>query len=124
MTHLNYDVLTTAGVGGRTMACFSVPWVTDEATFAKVRILHEEAGVLVNRTILAPRWLARLRRFPLVWRWFLAHDIFARLLDRGIPDFASRRVCARVSSLGGFAVGPCVRGLEELTGWAEKRQEG
>ena len=76
---LTYEVVTTASTQGRTVVCFSVPWVTDAATFANVRILHDEGGVLVDRTILNPR-------------------------RRRAPDFASRRVCARVSSLSAFAV--------------------
>jgi len=75
---LTYDVLTTAGVSGRTTVCFSVPWITDAATFSHVRILHEEKHALVDRTILAPHRLA--------------------------PDFATRQVCARVRSLSPFAI--------------------
>jgi hypothetical protein len=75
---LTYDVITTAGVSGRATVCFSVPWITDASTFANVRILHEERGKLIDRTILGPRRLA--------------------------PDFATRRVCARVTSLSPFAI--------------------
>jgi hypothetical protein len=76
---LTYDVITTAGVSGSTTVCFSVPWITDAATFSRVRILHEEKkGSLVDRTIRAPHRLA--------------------------PDFATRRVCARVRTLSPFAI--------------------
>ena len=75
---LDYNVLTTASVSGDTVACFVVSWIADPATFADVRILHEEQGVLVDRTILAAGPLA--------------------------PQFASRQVCARVSSLTTFAL--------------------
>ena len=58
--------------------CFSVPWITDPTTFAALRLLHGESGVLVDRTILAP--------------------------DQPAPDFVTRRVCARTTSLSPFAV--------------------
>jgi hypothetical protein len=75
---LNYDVRTTANVHGPIVACFIVPSIADEATFSRVRILHEERDTLVDRTIHgAKRWA---------------------------PDFPSRRVCARVTSLDDFAV--------------------
>ena len=57
---LTYEVVTTASTRGRTVVCFSVPWVTDAATFANVRILHDEGGVLVDRTILSRAVVARL----------------------------------------------------------------
>ena len=66
------------GVTGDMVACFLVPWITDAATFADVRILAEEHGVLVDRTILAPGDPA--------------------------PQFATRQVCARVSALTTFAL--------------------
>ena len=75
---LDYTVLTTASVAGDTVACFAAPWITDAATFADVRILHEEQGALVDRTILAP--------------------------GQNGPDFATRQVCARVSALTTFAL--------------------
>jgi hypothetical protein len=75
---LDYNVLTTASVSGETVACFVVSWIADAATFADVRILHEEQGVLVDRTILAAGPLA--------------------------PQFATRQVCARVSALATFAL--------------------
>src|SRR4029077_14845455 len=75
---LDYTVLTTARVEGDTVACFVVSWITDATTFAGVRVLHEEQGTLVDRTILAP--------------------------DQPAPDFATRQVCARVSSLTTFAL--------------------
>ena len=75
---LDYTVLTTASVAGDTVACFVVSWISDAATFGDVRVLHEEQGALVDRTILAP--------------------------GQAGPDFASRQVCARVSGLTTFAL--------------------
>jgi hypothetical protein len=74
---LEYEVLTTASVSGDTVVCFNVPAATEAGTFATLRVLHEESGVLVDRTVLA---------------------------GQSAPDFATRRVCARVDSLNGFAV--------------------
>ncbi len=75
---LTYQVNTTAAISGDIVVCFSVPWITDAEAFAAVRIMHGESGVLVDRTILAPKQPA--------------------------PDFAARRVCARTTSLSPFAV--------------------
>ena len=52
--------------------------VNDPDLFALVRILHEEGGILVDRTILPP--------------------------DSPSPDFVTRSVCARVNSLSPFVV--------------------
>jgi hypothetical protein len=75
---LTYQVNTTATISGAITVCFSVPWISDPVAFAALRILHGESGVLVDRTILAPAQPA--------------------------PDFATRRVCARTTSLSPFAV--------------------
>jgi hypothetical protein len=75
---LTYQVKTTAAISGDITVCFSVPWITDAAAFNAVRILHGESGVFIDRTILAP--------------------------DSPAPDFATRRVCARTTSLSPFAV--------------------
>ena len=68
---LTYEVSTTAAHAGDITVCFSVPWISDPAAFANVRILHAEGGVLVDRTILPP--------------------------DSPPPDFATRRVCSLVT---------------------------
>lgn len=78
VNQLTYQVSTTATISGAITVCFSVPWITDPAAFAVLRILHGESGVLVDRTIVAPHQPA--------------------------PDFATRRVCARTTSLSPFAV--------------------
>jgi len=75
---LTYDVATTAQISGDIVVCFTVPSIDDPETFAALRILHGENGVLVDRTILAP--------------------------DQPAPDFATRQLCARTSSLSPFAV--------------------
>jgi hypothetical protein len=71
-----YDITTTAVYTPPVTVCFNVSTITSEAEFARVRILHGENGQLVDRTILAP--------------------------DAPAPDFATRRVCARVNSLSPF----------------------
>lgn len=71
-----FDIATTATFTPPVTTCFSVSSVTDPGQFALVRILHSEAGQLVDRTILPP--------------------------DSPAPDFASRRVCAQTSSLSPF----------------------
>ena len=75
---LTYQVSTTATISGAITVCFSVPWITDPTAFAALRLLHGESGVMVDRTILAP--------------------------DQPAPDFATRRVCARTTSLSPFAL--------------------
>jgi uncharacterized delta-60 repeat protein len=72
----SYDISTTAAVNPPIAVCFNVTSVNDPALFAFVRILHGESGNLVDRTILAPDPLA--------------------------PNFATRTVCARVTSLSPF----------------------
>ena len=74
---LTYDATTTAAIGGRVTACFTVPWITDATTFADVRVLHLEHGVMVDRTLV---------------------------IGRFAPDFAERRVCGRTGSLSSFAI--------------------
>ncbi|MDQ3115254.1 MAG: hypothetical protein M3Q86_01360 [Verrucomicrobiota bacterium] len=69
-----YDITTTATFTAPITVCFTVNAITDEADFARVRILHGENGVLVDRT------------------------------DRSSLDFASRSVCAQVDSLSPFVV--------------------
>ena len=76
--NLTYDVITTAAISGRITTCFTVPWITDAAAFANVRVMHLENGVLVDRTFLAPGPQA--------------------------PDFATRRVCGLTMSLSPFAI--------------------
>jgi hypothetical protein len=75
---LTYEVATTATVSGDITVCFTVSSIDDPVTFASLRIMHGENGVLVDRTILPP--------------------------DSPAPDFAARRVCARTSSLSPFAI--------------------
>ena len=76
--NLTYDVITTAAVEGQITACFTVPWIADAATFADLRVLHLEGGVLVDRTLLPPSPQA--------------------------PDFARRRVCGLTATLSPFAI--------------------
>jgi uncharacterized delta-60 repeat protein len=71
-----YDITTTAQFTPPVTVCLTVSSVSDQTTFARVRVLHGEGGQLVDRTILAP--------------------------DSPAPDFASRRVCARVQTLSPF----------------------
>ncbi|MGI8786413.1 MAG: choice-of-anchor Q domain-containing protein [Pyrinomonadaceae bacterium] len=71
-----YDISTTASTTAPITVCFRIDSVNTPEDFAKVRILHGENGVLVDRTILAP--------------------------DSPVPDFATRTVCASVNSFSPF----------------------
>ena len=75
---LTYEILTTAVASGNITVCLSVPWAATAGMFDRLRILHAEAGVFVDRTIRTGAMA---------------------------PDFGSKRVCALVSSLDAFAVG-------------------
>ena len=85
---LAYEVSTTAAVTPPITVCFSTPTIADPVTFSMLRILHNEGGTLVDRTILAPEPLA--------------------------PNFGARTVCARVTSLSPFAVGLIVNPLSKF----------
>ena len=78
----SYQVTTTATFSGPITICYNVPGVNDPALFGALRILHGENGSLIDRTILAP--------------------------DSPAPDFATRTICARVSSLSPFVVAVAV----------------
>jgi hypothetical protein len=75
---LAYQVTTTASIAGDVTICFSVPWITDAATFGTVRILQVSEDHFVDRTVLAPGSPA--------------------------PNFDRRQVCARTTSLEPFAI--------------------
>lgn len=77
-TNTAYEIQTTAAISGSITIGFSVREVNDPQTFADLRILHGENGVLVDRTVLSP--------------------------DSPAPDFASRMIFARVSSLSPFVI--------------------
>ena len=87
-----YDVTTTATFQPPITVCFLVNSISDPAVFARVRILHAEGGQLVDRTILPP--------------------------DTPAPDFPTRTVCARVTSLSPFvtALAPAVAPLVSVEG--------
>lgn len=76
--NLAYDVSTTASYSPPVTVCFSVPTITDSATFERLRVLHREGGALVDRTILSP--------------------------DAPAPNFAGRTICARTDSLSPFVL--------------------
>jgi hypothetical protein len=75
---LAFDLATTATVTPPITVCVTVPSVNDPALFATLRILHNEGGTLIDRTILAP--------------------------DTPAPDFSSKTLCANVPSLSPFVV--------------------
>jgi probable HAF family extracellular repeat protein len=75
---LAYEISSTATATPPIEVCFTVPSVSDTNIFAMLRVLHNEGGTLVDRTILPP--------------------------DAPAPDFATRTLCARVSSLSPFVV--------------------
>jgi hypothetical protein len=73
-----YEISTTALYTPPLTVCMQVPTVSNPLVFSTLRILHNEGGVAVDRTIIAPDALA--------------------------PDFATRTLCARVDSLSPFVV--------------------
>ena len=73
-----YEITTTATFTAPITVCLQVPAVTNPMTFAALRILHNEGGTLIDRTILPP--------------------------DSPAPNFATKTICARVSSLSPFVV--------------------
>jgi hypothetical protein len=73
-----YEIATTSSFSGPIVLTFDVPaWVT-AAQFNALRILHNEGDSLIDRTILAP--------------------------DAPAPDFATRKLSARVNSLSPFVL--------------------
>ncbi|MGB4990441.1 MAG: FG-GAP-like repeat-containing protein [Pyrinomonadaceae bacterium] len=73
-----YDITTTATYTLPVTVCFTVSSINDEPTFSRVRVLHGEAGSLVDRTILPP--------------------------NEPAPDFPTREACANVDSLSPFVL--------------------
>ena len=73
-----FEITTTASYAGSITVCIVDSSVADQATFDSLRILHGEAGMLVDRTILPP--------------------------DAPAPDFNTRMICARVTSLSPFVI--------------------
>lgn len=73
-----FEITTTAIYTAPITVCLQVPSVTSAMTFASLRILHNENGTLVDRTILSP--------------------------DTPAPNFAAKTICARVNSLSPFVV--------------------
>ncbi len=69
-----YEITTTATFSPPATVCLTVASITDEAEFARVRVLHGEDGQLVDRT------------------------------DHTSLDFANRTVCAQVDSFSPFVI--------------------
>ncbi len=86
------NITTTASYTPPVVVCLIVSSVNDQATFDRVRVLHGESGVLVDRTILSP--------------------------DTPAPNFATRTVCARSNTLSPFvaALAPPTAAGVEITG--------
>lgn len=57
-SYLAYDIETDAVVSGPYTVSFAVPSATDPAVYANLRVLHDENGFLLDRTILPPDPLA------------------------------------------------------------------
>jgi len=77
-----YEISTTANVSPPITVCFTVPQATTQTQFNQLRIMHNENGVLVDRTILAPASPA--------------------------PNYATRTLCALTNSLSPFALAKVV----------------
>jgi uncharacterized protein (TIGR03437 family) len=75
-----FNVSTTAVFSGPIVITFDVPGITDPTIFSTLRILHGEGtpSALIDRTILPP--------------------------DSPAPDFANKKISARVTSLSPFVL--------------------
>jgi len=73
-----FDIGTTATVTGSMTISLTASTVDDPKVFARLRVFHNESGVLVDRTILAPSTQA--------------------------PNFDTRTISARVDALGPIVV--------------------
>ena len=51
---LAFEISTTAGYTGPVSVTFTIPSVTDSAEFSALRVLHNENGVWMDRTVLPP----------------------------------------------------------------------
>jgi pectin methylesterase-like acyl-CoA thioesterase len=76
--NLAYEIQTTATFSGDITIAFKVPGNISETDFRALRIMHGENGQLVDRTVLPPNSPA--------------------------PNFATKTIYARVSSLGTFVL--------------------
>ena len=76
--NLAYEITSTAAIAGPITIAFRVPSINDPVVFNSLRVLHNEVGTLVDRTILAP--------------------------DSPTHDFANRTLYARVDSLSPFVI--------------------
>ena len=50
-TGLAYDISTTAVYSGAVNLCFHIPSISDATVFSKLKVLHSENGILVDKTI-------------------------------------------------------------------------
>lgn len=75
-TGLAFEVSTTASYSGPVTSCFYAPSITTAALFNRLRVLHLENGVYVDRTILSP--------------------------SQPAPHFASHTICSSTLSLSPF----------------------
>ena len=78
-----FEISTTAVFSGPVLLTFDVPAGVKRSVFKTLRVLHQENGVLVDRTILPP-------------------DSPAPLF---VPDPAPKKISARVTSFSPFVVG-------------------
>src|SRR5262249_10091808 len=80
-----YEISTTAAVSGNIIIAFVLPASVDEVTFNSLRILHGEAGSLIDRTYFSADGCSPAPGAPCP-----------------APDFPSRTIYAQVSSLSPF----------------------
>ncbi|MGH9928297.1 MAG: TolB family protein, partial [Pyrinomonadaceae bacterium] len=85
---LAFQITTTAIYSGAITVCIVESSVNDQTTFDGLRILHGEGGMLLDRTILPP--------------------------DVPAPDFGTRTICARVTSLSPFVIAKLAYGVQTL----------
>jgi hypothetical protein len=84
---IGFELTTTATVTGDIIVGIVVPSTVDEVTFNSLRVLHGEGGALVDRTYFSPDGCAPTPTAPCP-----------------APDFATRTIYARVSSLSPFVL--------------------
>ncbi len=84
-----FNITTTAEFTGPLLVSITVPAAVTEAEFQRLRILHSENGVLVDRTVRAPETPA--------------------------PNFATRTISARVTSLSPFVLATAPGQLQNIS---------
>lgn len=51
-TGLAYDISTTSTFTGTVAVCFNLPSINDATVFSRLKVMHQEGGALVDRTVI------------------------------------------------------------------------